>query len=109
MGLTDDSTLGGYLDLHQRPPAFEGADGQPYSAAIYVDDTPWSDGRFGASLLFVRWDHGGDHPVGHVESEDLALAPTRGEAEAAVRALSLWDVKQQLDAVLERRRTLPEW
>jgi hypothetical protein len=107
--MSDDATLGGYLDLHQRPPAFEGSDGQAYSAAIYVDDTPRADGRFGASLLFVRWDQGGDHPVGHVETDDLALAPTPAEAEAAVRGLSLWDVKQQLDAALERRRDQPEW
>ena len=107
MGLTDDSTLGGYLELHQRPPAFEGSDGEAYSAAIYVDDTPRPDGRFGASLLFVRWGSDGDHPVGHVESEDLALAPSREAAAAAVRALSLWDVKRQLEAALERRWARP--
>jgi hypothetical protein len=109
LGLTDDATLGGYLELHQRPPAFQGSDGQAYSAAIYVDDTPRPDGRFSAALLFVRWGSAGDHPVGHVETEDLALAPTRGEAEAAVRALSLWAVKQHLEAALERRRATPEW
>jgi hypothetical protein len=109
LGLTDDSTLGGYLELHQRPPAFQGSDGQAYSAAIYVDDAPRPDGRFSAALLFVRWSSTGDHPVGHVETEDLALAPSRGEAEAAVRALSLWAVKQHLEAALERRRTIPEW
>jgi hypothetical protein len=107
--VTDDSTLGGYLALHQRAPAFEGSDGQAYSAAVYVDDTPRPDGRFGAALLFVRWGSEGDHPVGHVETEDLALAPSPGEAEAAVRALSLWAVKQHLDAALERHRAVPEW
>ena len=107
--MTDDSTLGGYLDLHHRPPAFEGADGRAYSAAIYVDETPRRDGRFGAALLFVRWGRAGDQPVGHVETEDLALAPSRGEAEAALRALSLWAVKQQLDSALERQRATPGW
>lgn len=109
MGLRDDSTLGGYLDVHQRPPSFEGSDGAAYSVAINVDDTPRPDGRFGAALLFVRWSGAGDHPVGHVETEDLALAPTAAEAETAVRALSLWAVKQQLEAALERRRGTPEW
>ncbi len=107
--MTDDSTLGGYLDRHRRPPAFQGADGQAYSVAIYLDDAPRPDGRFGAALLFVRWDSAGGHPVGHVETEDLALAPSPGEAEAAVRALSLLAVKHHLDAALERQRATPEW
>jgi hypothetical protein len=107
--MTDDATLGGYLDRHHRPPAFEGADGAAYSAAIYVDDEPRPDGRFGASLLFVRWASEGDHPVGHVETEDLAVAPSPGEAEAAVRALSLWAVKQHLETALQRHRAAPQW
>ncbi len=107
--MTDDSTLGGYLDAHARPPAFEGRDGRAYSVAIYVDDDPGADGRFGAALLFVRWTAEGDHPEGHVESDYLAFAASAAEAEAALRALSLWDVKIQLDAAIERSRTVPDW
>lgn len=107
--MNDDSTLGGYLDLHARPPAFEGQDGRAYSVAIYVDDEPGSDGRYGAALLFVRWTAEGERPEGHVETECLATAVSREEAEAAMRALSLWDVKAQLDAAIERRRELPAW
>ncbi len=107
--MTDDSTLGGYVDMHSRPPAFEGRDGRAYSVAIYVDDAPGADGRFGAALLFVRWTAEGDRPEGHVESDYLAFAASAREAEAAVRALSLWDVKAQLDSAIERSRTVPEW
>jgi hypothetical protein len=107
--MTDDSTLGGYLDLHARPPAFEGRDGRAYSVAIYVDDAPGVDGRFGAALLFVRWTAEGDRPEGHVESEYLGFGPTPKEAEATVRKLSLWEVKAQLDQAIERSRTVPEW
>ncbi len=107
--MTDDSTLGGYLDVHARPPAFEGADGRAYSVAIYVDDAPGADGRFGAALLFVRWTAEGDHPEGHVESEYLMFGASPAEAEATVRAMSLWEVKAQLDAAIERSRAAPEW
>jgi hypothetical protein len=107
--MTDDSTLGGYLELHQRPPAFEGSDGRAYSVAIYVDDAAGADGRFGASLLFVRWTEQGEHPEGHVETDYLAYGASPKEAEAALRALSLWDVKARLDQAIQRRREMPEW
>ena len=107
--MMDDATLGGYFDRHTRPPAFEGSDGRAYSVALYVDDDAGPDGRFGAALLFVRWTAAGDHPEGHFETDYLAYAETPGEAEAALRALSLWDVKAHLDAVIERHRAVPEW
>ena len=53
---------------HERAAAFEGADGQPYSVGIYVDDEPDEKGRYGAALLFVRWAPSGDRPIGHVET-----------------------------------------
>lgn len=107
--MIDDSTLGGYLDRHERPPAFEGSDGRAYSVALYVDDVPDAAGRFGASLLFVRWTAEGDHPEGHLETDNLAHGATAGEAEVAVRSLSLWEVKAQLEAAIERRRAVPDW
>ena len=107
--MMDDETLGGYFDRHSRPPAFEGSDGRAYSVAPYVDDAAGPDGRFGAALLFVRWTAAGDHPEGHLETDYLAYGDTPAEAEAALRKLSLWDVKAQLDAVIERRGATPEW
>ena len=47
----DDTTLGGYQQMHGRPPAFGAADGQAYSVAMFTTDT---HGKFGAALLFVR-------------------------------------------------------
>jgi len=107
--MTDDATLGGYFDRHDRPPAFEGSDGRAYSVAWYVDDAAGPDGRYGAALLFVRWTAEGDHPEGHLESDYLAYGATPGEAEVALRALSLWDVKDQLEAAIRRHRAAPEW
>jgi len=107
--MTDDTTLGGYFDRHTRPPAFEGSDGCAYSVALYVDDDAGPDGRFGAALIFVRWTGAGDHPEGHLETDYLAYGDTRDEAEAALRPMSLWDVKAQLAAAIEGHRATPEW
>jgi hypothetical protein len=96
-------TLGGYLTRHERSPAFGGSDGQPYSVAIWVDEEPDPRGRYGAALLFVRWSPGGERPIGTVESPALAWGRSPEEAEARVRALSLYDVKAALDAAIAAR------
>lgn len=107
--MMDDSTLGGYLELHDRPPAFEGPDGAAYSAAIYVDETPDEAGRYGAAVLFVRWSQSGDRPVGHVETPYLAFGGTPDEAAAAIRTLSLHDVKRHLDTAVAAQQERPSW
>ena len=66
--------------------------------AVWVEETPDEGGRYGASLLFVRWDQGGERPVGHVESAELAWGRTKEEAEERIKSLSLYDVKAALDA-----------
>ena len=93
-------TLGGYLAKHDRAPAFGGSDGQAYSVAIWVEDQPDERGRYGAALIFVRWDGGGERTVGHVESSDLAWGRTPAEAEERIKALSLYDVKAALDTAI---------
>jgi hypothetical protein len=97
-----EATLGGYLARHDRAPAFAGGDGQPYSVGIFVEEGPDEQGRYGASLLFVRWSPAGDRPVGHVESEVLAWGRTPEEAEERIKALSLYDVKAALDEAIGR-------
>ena len=93
-------TLGGYMARHDRAPAFTGHDGQPYSVGIFVEEEPDERGRFGASLLFVRWSQAGDRPVGHVESGVLAWGHSPGEAEERIKAISLYDVKAALDEAI---------
>lgn len=105
----DDSTLGGYLARHDRAPAFAGSDGNAYSVAIYVDPEPDAEGRFGASLLFVRWTPAGDAPAGHVESDDLAWADTPKAAAATLTRFTLQEVKDELERAIARRRELPDW
>jgi hypothetical protein len=93
-------TLGGYMAQHDRAPAFTGQDGRPYSVGIFIEEEPDERGRFGASLLFVRWSGAGDRPVGHVESDVLAWGHTPAEAEERLKALSLYDVKAALDEAI---------
>jgi len=95
-------TLGGYMEKHERAAAFGGSDGRAYSVAIYVEDEPDDRGRFGASLLFVRWSPGGDRPVGHLETEVLVWGKTPEEAADRLKSLSLYDVKAHLDEAISR-------
>lgn len=97
-----DFTLGGYMQKHDRAAAFGGSDGQAYSVAIYVDEEPDARGLYCASLLFIRWSAGGDHPVGHLESGTLAWGATPAEAESRLGSLSLYDVKAALDEAIAR-------
>jgi len=100
----DDTTLGGYHQVHGRPPAFGAADGQAYSVATFTDDSA-EQGRFGAALLFVRWGvEGGERPVGHLETDYLAFGSTPDEALAPVLALTLEQVKAHLDECVARQR-----
>jgi len=88
---------------HDRAAAFGGVDGHAYSCAPYVAEEPDREGRFGAALLFIRWDAAGAHPIGHVETPYLAFGATAAEAEARLGALSLFDVKAALDEAIRAR------
>jgi len=87
--------------VHERAPAFGGKDGRAYSVATFVDDTPDTQGRYGAALLFVRWSDAGDRPVGHLETEYLAWGTTPAEALTPVLALTLVEIKQHLDRCID--------
>ena len=51
----DPNTLGGYMAAHDRPAAFEGADGLSSSVEILADSAPEEPEPWGAYLFFVRW------------------------------------------------------
>lgn len=97
-----DETLAGYQAVHGRAPAFEGADGRAYSVGVFSDDDPGPDGRFGASLLFIRWS-ADQQPDGHLETDYLAFAGDALEAEALVGGLTLSAVKAHLDRLIAAR------
>jgi hypothetical protein len=97
------------VEVHDRPPAFEGSDGFAYSAGIFVDDSPDDQGRFGAAVLFVRWSATGEHPVGHLETPYLAFGETTEQAETAIRRLTLREIKRQLECVIADQKERPVW
>lgn len=100
----DANTLGGYAAVHDRPAAFEGADGFSYSAEIVTEATPDDAAPFSAFLLFVKWSRvGASSPMGHLESGYLAGADTEADAAAVVGALRLSEVTQILNALIADR------
>jgi hypothetical protein len=97
----DESTLGGYIAVHARPPAFGGADGNSYTVEMLTDTTDEPADPVGGYLLFVSWGTT-DAPTirGHVESEFLVRGRSEAEVRAALGRLSLFDVKRTLDRLL---------
>jgi hypothetical protein len=99
-----DLTLGGYIARHDRVPAFEGVDGQPYTVDIDVEETgdparPWT-----AFFVFIRWAATGAGIMDHCESPDLAWGNDAEAARGALLDRTLYEVKAELDAAIERRR-----
>ncbi len=107
----DESTIAGYMAVHDRPAAFEGADGASYSVAIEVDQTGESDRPWGAFLLFVRWTPGEPHPAGHIESPFLTWGGSEAKARDLLGAFSLDAVKNVLDGLIKSksRPSRPWW
>lgn len=99
-----DLTLGGYWEMHNRPPAFEGVDGQPYTVDIDTEATSDTDRPFAAFFLFIRWAATGAGIMEHTESRDVAYGATEEGARAAALELSLYEVKAELDAAIDRRQ-----
>lgn len=102
--IAPDLTLGGYVEVHERVPAFEGGDGQPYTVDIAIDSTGDPDKPFAAFLVFVRWAATGAGIMDHVETGDVASGATEADARRAALDLSLYEVKAELDAAIERKR-----
>lgn len=73
-----------------------------------MDETPDDDGRFGGSVLFVRWSSEGDRPVGHVETPNLVHGASPEEADQMVRQLTLHEVKAALDRAVAAQSELED-
>ena len=92
-----DATLGGYLETHDRPPAFEGADEQPYTVSLEIEQTPDLRAPYVGYLVFPRWAATGLGIVGHVQTPVLCRERGRAAAEGYLRGLSLDRLKSLLD------------
>jgi hypothetical protein len=98
-----DATLGGYLEVHNRPPAFEGVDGHPYTVSIEVEKTANLRAPWVAYLVFPRWATTGLGVVGHVETPVLWEGTAAEQVTALAGETSLLRVKQLLDEAIGRR------
>lgn len=98
-----DGTLGGYIEKHERVPAFEGVDGQPYTVDVDVEETG-GDPAFAAFLIFVRWAATGAGIMDHVESGTMADGRTADEARQRALDLTLYEVRAELDAAIQRKQ-----
>ena len=102
----DDLTLGSYIDKHDRVPAFEGADGQPYTIDVDTEETGDPEHPWVAFFVFLRWAATGAGIMSHLESGDVASGATEEAARQAAYELSLYEIRGELDAAIERRREL---
>jgi hypothetical protein len=107
--VTEDETLRGYVEAHHCPPAFRGADGVSYTAEIIVDEEPDETKQFGAAVLFIRWSMNSDQPNGHLETAYLAYGETRDQVKVAVENLTLYELKENLDRLIEVRKERTDW
>ena len=98
-----DATLGGYLEHHNRPPAYEGADAHPYTVSIEVEQTGGLRAPYSGYLVFPRWAETGLGIVGHVETDVLVTGTTAEEVERKLGELSLEAVKERLDEAIRRQ------
>jgi hypothetical protein len=96
----EDATLGGYFETHDRPPAFEGSDGHPYTVSIEVEKTGDLRAPYSGYLVFPRWAETGVGIVGHVETGTLSEAPTEPDARAAIAHLTLYQVQTLLEGAI---------
>jgi hypothetical protein len=106
----DANTIGGYMAVHERPAAFEGADGFSYSVEILAQQEPAATAErneggsdWAAFFLFVKWARiGAQSPEGHLESDYVARGATEAEAIANAGKLPLSETKSILDSLIAR-------
>ncbi len=105
--LVDESSLAGYWEHHDRPPAFEGVDGYPYTVSIEVDKVGNLAAPFIGYLVFPRWAQTGAGIVGHWQSPVLCEGRSREDVEAQVGRLHLRAVKNILDEQISQADLSP--
>lgn len=101
----DESTIGGYAAVHDRPAAFEGSDGFSYSVELMTEETGDAAAPWAAFFLFVKWSRlGAQSPEGHLETDYLFTAASQADARAALGETKLEDVKALLDRMIAAKQ-----
>lgn len=98
-----DSTLGGYVSVHSRPPAFEGCDHQPYTVSTEVEQVADPRAPYVGYLVFPRWAETGLGIVGHVETPILCEGRARDEVRERLESMDLAHIKALLDQAITRK------
>lgn len=98
----DDTTLGGYFRVHDRPPAYEGSDGHPYTVSLETEKTGDLKAPYNGYLVFPRWAQTGVGIVGHVETPTLVQGPSGADVTARLEELTLFDVQDLLEEAIQR-------
>jgi hypothetical protein len=100
----DESTIGGYAAVHDRPAAFEGSDGFSYSVELMSEQTDDAAAPWAGFILFVKWARlGAQSPEGHLESDYLVHRSSEAEAKHALGETPLGDVKALLERLIAQR------
>jgi hypothetical protein len=100
----DESTIGGYAAVHDRPAAFEGSDGFSYSVELITEESGDASSPWAGFILFIKWARlGAQTPEGHLESDYLVQASSESEARRMLGDTPLGDVKALLDRLIRER------
>jgi hypothetical protein len=103
-----DQTLGGYFSVHNRPPAYEGSDGHPYTVSREAEQTSNLRAPYSGYLVFPRWAQTGVGIVGHVETRTLSEGASTEEVMNRLGELTLHEVQALLEEALEEKRALAD-
>ena len=95
-----DATLGGYFRTHDRPPAFEGSDGHPYTVSIEVEHTADLRAPWEGYLVYPRWARTGIGIEGHVETPTLWRGPSKDAVLSEAGDTPLLKVQEMLDRAI---------
>ena len=95
-----DATLGGYFRTHDRPPAFQGVDGHPYTVSIEVEKTADLRAPWDGYLVFPRWARTGLGIEGHLETPTLWREASREAVLNRAGEAPLVQVQSWLDQAI---------
>ncbi|MDA0329697.1 MAG: hypothetical protein O2958_11890 [Gemmatimonadetes bacterium] len=100
----DDTTLGGYFRVHDRPPAYEGSDGHPYTVSVETERTANLRNPVAGYLVFPRWAQNGVGIVGHVETPTLVECNSPEQATERLGLKTLLEVQHLLEEAIQRQQ-----
>ena len=76
---------------------------------VYIEEDTDAAYTYAAALIFVKWSPDGAQPVDHLETHYLAHANRRSDVRNKLHALSLHEVKDHLEQLIDKRKELPDW